>query len=118
MKFIAVLILGAASLAFAQKPVHETTQPDPPPAKGVENAPPKPPVFTAEFRAELFKAEADATGAQLVLERAQADLPKKLQVFQTKAQEGAAFCGDKFNFQLDTDGQPLCVLKPTPEPKK
>lgn len=115
MKLIAIAILGAASLAFAQKPVSEPTQPKPTPAK-IEL--PKPPVFTAEFKAELFKAEADATSAQFTLERAQADLPKKIQVFQTVAQKGATFCGEKFDFQLDTDGQPLCVLKPTPEPAK
>lgn len=95
---IAAVLLSAGTLVFAQpQPVQKTD---------------KPPVISDTLKAKLFKAEAQSSQAQLTLEQAQTDVEVKRKAFQEVVQELVAACGPKHTAQLDTNGDPVCVVLP------
>jgi uncharacterized protein (DUF2345 family) len=92
---VALLILASTSLLYAA-------------------ASPKPYVFTAEEKAEFFKAQAQVAIAQAELDAAQKKLDQKQREWSDTVNLRARQCGDGNQFQISPTGDPVCTAPPKP----
>ena len=105
---IALLALLLAIPAFAQQKPASTIPPTPPSAAA---KPATPPVIPDALRAQFFKAQ-----SQMIQANAQAQ--QRQTEFQAAIAELQKTCGDKHTLQLNANGDPECVARPTPAPTK
>jgi septal ring-binding cell division protein DamX len=69
-----------------------------------------PPVISDALRAQFFKAQ-----SQMIQANAQAQ--QRQSEFQSSVAELQKTCGDKYTLQLNGNGDPECVARPTPTTK-
>jgi hypothetical protein len=129
MKYItlfALLVLSAAMLPAQTKPA-ATPKPAlpsatvsapaaPPPASSVKPA--LPPLVPLDLKYKIIKAKSQADAAQMALEHTLAFQAAQAlsATWAGVIQEFQKFCGDNFNPTLDSDGEPVCVVKPAQPP--
>ena len=85
-----------------------------------QTAPVKPeptPQISVELKAEIFKALAQLSQAQLTLKNAQEDLDKKQANWNVEIGKATKACTDKATAQFDANQEPACVLKPKTDKK-
>lgn len=80
--------------------------------------PANPPAVPVEFKAEFFKAQSQMQQTEASLEQTPQwkAAQDKQQAFQLVIVKFQKLCGSDFQPQLDTNGDPVCVAKPTPSP--
>lgn len=78
----------------------------------------EPPAVPVEFKAEFFKAQSQMQQTEASLEQTPQwkVAQEKQQAFQAVIVKFQKLCGADFQPQLDTNGDPVCVAKPTPPP--
>lgn len=74
----------------------------------------EPPAVPVEFKAEFFKAQSQMQQTEASLEQTPQwkVAQEKQQAFQVVIVKFQKLCGSEFQPQLDTNGDPVCVLKP------
>jgi len=114
MKYLALFVLAAASIALAQAPAPPVKPASAPTAAVAGQAP----VLSLDLKYRVLKARAAAADAQLALERspAYATAQEKGAAFGAVVQELQKACGDHFTPQINDAGDPACVAKPAPAP--
>jgi hypothetical protein len=80
--------------------------------------PATPPAVPVEFKAEFFKAQSQMQQTEASLEQTPQwkVAQEKQQAFQAVIVKFQKLCGSDFQPQLDTNGDPVCVVKPAPPP--
>jgi hypothetical protein len=78
-------------------------------AADVPKGPPATKLVSAEIKAKFWKANAIYISQSTKLQQAEAE------VKQAQA-EAQSFCGDKYNLDLDSQGDLTCVEKPAEKP--
>ena len=77
----------------------------------------QPPVLTAEAKLKFFKAQAESLMANQNAQQANQNAQQKQVVLQSAIKEMETACGAKYQVQLNSTGDPECVVKPEPKPE-
>lgn len=77
---------------------------------------PKPPDIPATLSAKFFKAHSESTDAQLQVINAQRQVDAKVQAERQVIAELQAACGEKFQPNMNQQGDVVCVAKPAEKP--
>ena len=76
------------------------------------------PVIDQVLAGRFFKAQAQDVQAQMALQTAKDEATKKQTAFDAVVDELKKACGDKYEPQLNSNGDPVCVAKPEPAKAK
>lgn len=72
------------------------------------------PALPEALKAKYFKASAQSLQAQTQMEQVRQLVTQRNTEFQAVVSEIQKACGEKFQPQIDKEGDPACVVKPEP----